>query len=147
MFSTNYMKKNIIALTILAVLIVGCTVARVTPADPVAGTPATTNYIVDPKLTQGLATAGAINAATAPVNPAYPLVEIGLGAIAAAAAWFAKRKNDQLAAQTLLTKTVVQSIDAQDNQTVKDAISAHAGKIGVEGELNTFVQKVGSGSI
>lgn len=141
------MKKNILILSILAFVIVGCTVAKVTPADPVAGTPASTNYVTDPKVTQGLATAGAINEATRPVNPFAPLVDIALGTAAALAAWIAKRKNDQLAAQTLLTKTVVQSIDAQDNQAVKDAISAHAAKIGVESELNTFVKKVGSGGV
>ncbi len=141
------MKKYLLPVLALAFLIVGCTVARVTPADPVKGTPASTNYVVDPKLTQGLATAGAINTATAPVNPFSPAVDIGLGTIAAIAGWVAKRKNDALAAQTLLTKTVVQGVEYADNQVVKDVISTHAGKIGVEGELNTFVQKVGSGGI
>jgi hypothetical protein len=74
-------------------------------------------------------------------------VDIGLGTVAAIAAWVAKRKNDKLAAQTLLTKTVVQSIDAQDNQAVKDAIQAHASRIGVEGELNTFVKQVAAGAV
>ncbi len=139
------MKNNILAILAIAFLLVGCTVARVTPANPATGQPATTNYVVDPKLTQGLATAGAVNDATRPVNPFAPVVDIGLGAVAAIAAWVAKKKNDAAAASTLLAKTIVQSIDAQDNQATKDAISVHAAKIGVEGELNSFVQKVGSG--
>ena len=141
------MKKNLIVVIALLALVVGCTVARVTPADPVTGAPASTNYVTDPKVTQGLVTAGAINDATRPLNPFAPVVDIALATAAALAAYLAKRKNDQLAAQTLLTKTIVQSIDAQDNQAVKDAISDHASKIGVEGQLSTFVQKVGSGSI
>ena len=141
------MKKNILIVSALLLVVAGCTVARVTPADPVTGTPASTNYVTDPKVTQGLATAGAINDATRPVNPFAPLVDIALGTAAALAAWIARRKNDQLAAQTALTKTIVLAVDAQDNQATKDAIQAHAVKLGVEGQLNTFVQKVGSGAI
>ncbi len=141
------MKNNILAILAIAFLLVGCTVARVTPANPATGQPATTNYVVDPKLTQGLATAGAVNEATRPVNPFSPVVDIGLAGITAIAAWIAKRKNDQANASTLLAKTIAQGVEQADVQGVKDAISAHAGKIGVEGELNTFVQRVNNGSI
>lgn len=92
-----------------------------------------------------MTTAGAINAATSPVNPFSGLIDIGLGAIALGASWFAKRKNDQLNSKTVLLKTVVQSVDAIDQKNVKDAIQAHAVKVGVEGELSQFVKQVGSG--
>jgi hypothetical protein len=106
-----------------------------------------TNYVVDPRVTTGLATAGAVNAATASMNPYSPFVEIGLGAVAAGFGWFAKRKNDKAAANELLLKTVVQAIDNLDDQKVKDAIQTHAVKVGAEGDLNTAVKKIGSGLI
>lgn len=137
------MKRHIIAVTIVALMLVGCTSPQVTQ-NPSTGQNQT-NYVVDPKLTTTLETIGAINDATKPVNPFSGLVEIGLGATALIAAWFAKRKNDQAAASALLTKTVVQAVDAINQQPVKDAIQAHAVRVGVEGELNQVVKKVGSG--
>jgi hypothetical protein len=138
--------KYLLPVVVLA-LILGCTTAKITPANPSTGTPATTNYIVDPRLVSAIDTAKGVAGVIAPVNPYAGAVDIGLGTVAAIAAWVAKRKNDKLAAQTLLTKTVVQSIDAQDNQAVKDAIQAHASRIGVEGELNTFVKQVAAGAV
>lgn len=137
------MKKNMLTLAIVAVMLIGCTSAQVTK-NPSTGQNQT-NYVVDPKLTSTLGTIGAINAASAPVNPFSGLVEIGLGATALIAAWFAKRKNDQAAASALLTKTLVQAVDGLDQQPVKDAIQAHAVRVGVEGQLNQVVKAVGSG--
>ena len=128
----------------LTTLLLGCTTTKITETPPGSGN-YSTNVVVDPKLETALATAGAINTATAPVNPFSPLVEIVLGAITVGAGWYAKKKNDDAASKTILLKTVVQSVDAIDQQPVKDAIQAHAVKVGVEGELSKFVKQVGSG--
>lgn len=136
--------KTILALLTLSAILIGCTATKVTETAPGSGQ-YTTNVVVDPKLETALTTAGSINAATAPVNPFSGLIDIGLGAIALGASWFAKRKNDQLNSKTVLLKTVVQSVDAIDQKNVKDAIQAHAVKVGVEGELSQFVKQVGSG--
>ena len=142
--------KWLVSLALVS-LVIGCTTAKITPAVPATPTtpaiPASTNYIVDPALGTAITTIGAVNDATRAVNPFAPVVDIGLAAALAIAGFIAKRKNDQLNAQTLLTKTVVQAIDAIDQQPVKDAIQTHAARIGVEGELNQFVQRVGSGSL
>lgn len=142
--------KWLVSLALVS-FVIGCTTARVTPAVPATPTtpaiPATTNYIIDPGLSNAIVTIGSVNDVTRAINPFSPIVDIGLTAALAIAGFIAKRKNDQLAAQTLLTKTVVQAIDAIDQQPVKDAIQTHAARIGVEGELNQFVQKVGSGSL
>jgi hypothetical protein len=128
----------------LAAFITACTVPKVT-SNPDGS--AATNWVVDPKLETALTTGRAVNTATAPVNPASPFIEIGLGLVAAGAGWVAKRKNDKAAANELLLKTVIQAIDTLDDAKVKEAVQSHAVKVGVEGELNTTVQKVGSGII
>jgi hypothetical protein len=122
----------------------GCTVSQ--PVESPDGT-VTTNAVPDPRLIVGIDAARAGNAASTPFNPFAYLIEIGLTAVAAGAGWVAKRKNDKAAANELLLKTVIQAIDAIDDQKVKDAVSAHATKVGVEGRLNTAVQRVGSGII
>lgn len=146
------MKKTIItaikltlAVALLSACITACTTAKVTPATPT--TPATTNYIVDPRLTTTLTTIGDVNKATAPVNPFAPLIDIGLGAAALIASWVAKRKNDQAAQSSLLLKTVIQAVDAIDQQPIKDAIQAHAVRVGSEVQLNQVVKKVSSGLV
>jgi len=144
-------KTKYLGLAFLLALIIGCTTEKVTPAKPATptspATPAVTNWIVDPRLDATLTTVGAVNQATAPVNPFSPVVTIALGAAAALASWFAKRKNDQAAQSELLFKTVVQGVENAANPAVKAAIQAHAGIIGVEGELGTAVQKINNGSI
>ncbi len=142
------MKNNILAVLAIAFLIVGCTTAKVTPANPATGQPATTNYIVDPRIASTVGTATAV-ADAVPVwgGLARPVIEAAGGLVTALSLLVAKRKNEQANASTLLAKTVVQGIEQADVQGVKDTISAHAGKIGVEGELNTFVQRVNNGSI
>lgn len=132
----------IVMVACLTFLVGGCTVPVVTEQPD--GT-ASTNHIVDPKLATALAAARASNAATAPINPYSPLLEIGLGLAAAGAGWYAKRKNDAAAANALLTKTIIQAIDTLDDSKIKDAIQVHAVKVGVEGELNQTVKQVGSG--
>lgn len=146
----NTTKHFLLALG-LALVLIGCTTQKITPAKPATPTspaePAVTNYIVDPRFDSALTTIGAVNTATAPVNPFSPVVEIALGAAAALAAWFAKRKNDQAAESALLFKTVVQGVENAANPDVKAAIQAHAGIIGVEGELGTAVQKINNGQL
>jgi hypothetical protein len=143
------MKIKYLLPALLLALVIGCTTQKITPAKPATPTspavPAVTNWIVDPRLDATLGTIGDINKATAPVNPFAPLVDIGLGAAALVAAWVAKRKNDANAQNALLLKTVVQAVDGLDQQPVKDAIQAHAARVGVEGELNQVVKSVGSG--
>lgn len=136
--------KFILSVMAAALLVAGCTTARVTESPPGSGN-YSTNYVVDPRLEAGLVTAGAVNAATAPVNPFSPLVEIGLGAVAAAATWFAKRKNDQATQANSLLKVVVQGVENSDNADAKKAIQAHAVNVGAEGALNSAVAKINSG--
>lgn len=106
-----------------------------------------TNHVVDPRLETGITAARAGNAASAPFNPFASLVDVALSAVTAGALWVAKRKNDKSAADQLLLKTVIQAIDALDDTKVKEAIQGHATRVGVEGELQTAVKKVGSGII
>lgn len=141
--------KTKIGLTIIAsclafLIISGCTTPQVA-TNPDGST--STNSVVDPRLATAILTAKAVNQATVPVNPAVTLIDLGLGAVAVGAGWFAKRKNDKAAASELLLKTVIQAIETLDDQKVKDAISEHAVNVGVEGKLNTAVKQVGSGII
>lgn len=127
-------------------IIVGCTTTEVKETAPGSGV-YSTNVVVDPKFETALTTVKAVNTATAPLNPFSPLVEITLGAIAAGATWFAKRKNDQNAQNALLLKTVIQGVENAATPAVKQAIQDHASRIGVEGELGTTVQQVNSGQL
>lgn len=137
----------IVMVACLTFLIGGCT-AQVAVQHPDGST--TTNHVVDPNLTTGITIARASNAASAPFNPYSPLVEIGLGLVAAGAGWYAKRKNDAAGANELLIKTLVQAINQlseSDAATIKPLVQDHAKTIGVEGDLNTFVKRVESGLI
>ena len=136
--------KKLLSLLTVVILLAGCTAPQ-TVQQP-DGT-VSTNYVADPKLIAGIEVAKAVNTSTAPVNPFAGLIEVGLSAVAVGAGWFAKRKNDKAAASELLLKTIVQAIDSLDDANVKTTIQAHASRIGVEGELDTVVKKVGSGSI
>jgi flagellar hook-basal body complex protein FliE len=146
-------KRILISLGIMAaclafLVVTGCTVPEARVVTLPDGTTVTNVvHAVDPRLTTGLAIGSAANAASAPSNPTSPLIEIGLGAIAAGAAWVAKRKNDKAAANEQLLKVVIQAIDALDNDETKTAIQTHASRVGVEGELHDVVKKVGSGTI
>lgn len=142
------MKKNYILLSVIIIvlLLVGCVSARKYESPPGSGQ-YTNDYVVDPRLVTAIETAKATNTATAPINPYYPAVEIGLGAIAAIASWVAKRKNDEAASNASLLKTVVQGVEQADNAQVKTAIRDHAVRVGVEGDLNTAVAKITSGQI
>ncbi len=130
--------------SLLFLVVSGCTVPQVTQAPD--GT-TSTNYVVDPRFETGILTGRAVNTATAPVNPYSPIVEIGLGAAAAIAAWFAKRKNDQASGSMAQLKTVIQAVDALDDVKIKEAIQAHAVRVGTETELSKTVKGVGSGLI
>ncbi len=134
--------KIYLSTLLLALVITACTTAKVTPADPVKGTPATTNYIVDPRLTSALTTAQGVNAVTAAVDPYSPLIDLGLGTVAAVAAWFAKKKNDKANAATLLTRTVIQGVEASGSAEAKAAIEKHATLVGVQGALSDMVYTV-----
>jgi hypothetical protein len=133
--------KYILPVVVLA-LILGCTTAKVTPANPATGTPATTNYIVDPRLTTVLDTGHAVVGATSAINPYAGLLDLGLGAVAAVATWFAKRKNDQAKGSALLTKTVIQGVEASGSAEAKAAIEKHATLVGVQGALSDLVYNV-----
>lgn len=140
------MKKLLISLAVTALLVTGCTTPQVAETPPGSGN-YSTNYITDPKLTAALTTIGAVNAATAPVNPYSPLVEIGLGAAALMASWFAKRKNDQAATSAALLKATVIGVEDAAHPETKKAIQESASRLGVEGELGTFVRSVNGGQL
>jgi len=134
--------KIYLSTLLLALVITACTTAKVTPANPATGTPASTNYIVDPRLTSAIDTAKGVVGVTAPVNPYAGAVDIGLTAIAGIAAWVAKRKNDKANAATLLTKTVIQGVEASGSAEAKTAIEKHATLVGVQGALSDLVYNV-----
>jgi len=138
--------KNILSILVLSAVLIGCTSTKVSETPPGSGN-YSTNYVVDPRLVTAIETAKAVNDATKPVNPFSGAVEIGLGAVAALAAWFAKRKNDQANQQALLLKTVVQGVENAGNAEVKAAIQKHAVNVGVEGKLGDAVSKVNSGQL
>lgn len=139
-------KKTLFALALAAIALIGCTVTRQVENPPGSGN-YVPQHVVDPRLTSALETAGAVNSATALVNPYSPVLEIGLGAAAAIATWFAKRKNDQSNQNAALLKTVIQGVENSGSSDVKTAIQTHAVNIGVEGQLGTFVAKVNSGQL
>ncbi len=130
------MKNKILFLCAVAFVIVGCTVARVTPADPIKGTPATTNIVVDPRIASTVGTAGAI-ADAVPVwgAPARTIIEAVGGLVTAVSLVVARRKN------TLL-KTVIQGVENSGIPEVKVAIAKHAEVMGVETELGKVVHSV-----
>ncbi len=136
------MKKLLLPALLLALVITACTTAKVTPANPATGTPATTNYIVDPRLTSAIDTAKGVVGVTAPVNPYAGAVDIGLTAIAGIAAWVAKRKNDKANQATLLATTLVQGVEASGSAEAKAAIEKHATLVGVQGALSDLVYTV-----
>lgn len=127
------------------VVLAGCTTPQRTETPPGSGN-YSTNYVTDPRVATTIETIRAVNEATKPVNPFSGLVEIGLGTATLLAAWFAKRKNDQLAQSKQLLTTVIQGVDQANNDTVKSTIQAHASKVGVEGTLSQAVAKVGNGT-
>lgn len=109
----------------LAILVYGCASPNPTynASQPVsASNPA---YIPNTNVTTGIGVAQGVNAVTAPLNPYSPLVDIGLTTGLAVAAWFAKRKNDQLAASTAVTNQLAASVVAQ-GPTVAQAVLDHA---------------------
>lgn len=132
--------KNTLAIVAVCALLIGCTTPQVT-TNPNTGQPST-NWVVDPRLTAGLTTAGAINAASAPVNPAFPFVEIALGAVAAIAAAVAKRKNDKASAAEKLTTTIIQGVEQSGATDVKATIEKHAQKMGVGAALSDKVYEI-----
>ncbi len=137
--------KNIIlgaALVVAAIMFVSCTVPEVVQNPD--GT-STTNDVVDPRLTTGLATGHAVNQATAPVNPFWPVISAALAAVGAVATAVAKVKTDQRNSAVGQLRAVVQTVNAYDKQDLKDAIQDHAAKVGVEGALNKTVKQVESG--
>jgi hypothetical protein len=131
------MKKNTVLPIVLFMvatfaIIVGC--ASPNPAFNPAQPPSATNppYVPNTNVTTGVAIGQGVNAVTTPVNPYSGLVDIGLGAAAAIAAWIAKRKNDQAAAandhaaqQTAVANQLAASVVAQGN-TVAQSVLDHA---------------------
>lgn len=136
------MKKYLITSVALIAVVTACTTAKVTPANPATGTPATTNYVVDPRFTQVIDTAKGVVAVTAPVNPYAGLIDLGLGSAAAIAAWFAARKNTQAAQSALLAKTVIQGVENSGSADAKAAIEKHATAMGVQGALSDLVYTI-----
>lgn len=137
--------RPLFALVCALVVLAGCTTPQRTETPPGSGN-YSTNYVTDPRVATTIETIRAVNEATKPVNPFSGLVEIGLGTATLLAAWFAKRKNDQLAQSKQLLTTVIQGVDQANNDTVKSTIQAHASKVGVEGTLSQAVAKVGNGT-
>lgn len=103
--------------------------------------------MVDPRITQGIETAKAVNAMTAPMNPYAPVVSTGLTlATAIATAWgsiatfFLRRKQK-------LLSTVVRGVEAAGSQAnaVKESIEKTAEKAGLALPLDAAVQKIVTG--
>jgi hypothetical protein len=145
-------RRGLLLLSISLLLVITLFVPSCTVSKPVTQPDGSVKEVhsVDPRLSTAIDTGRAVNAATAPMNPYSPLVEIGLGLTAALAGWVAKRKNDKAAANELLAKTLVQAINNLDDdkaEIVKPAIKDHAVSLGVEGDLSQFVKRVESGSI
>lgn len=143
------MKKIKFCLALMAACLAFIIVSGCTTAKTVTNPDGTTQqvYSPDPRLTTAIEAGRAGNAVSAPFNPFSYWIEIGLGTLAAGAGWVAKRKNDKAAADALLLKTVIQAIDALDDDKAKEVIQKHATSVGVEGALNSRVQQVGAGII
>lgn len=104
-------------------------------------------FVPDPRLADGVNVIRATNTASAPFNPFAYWIELALSGVTAGSLWVAKRKNDKASADALLLKTVIQAIDALDDDKAKEVIQKHATSVGVEGALNSRVQQVGAGII
>lgn len=124
--------------------ITGCTVPQVV-TNPDGST--STNHVVDPRITTAITTAGAVNVATAPVNPFTVPIEIGLSALAAGFAWFAKRKNDQHIETRAQLVSVIRAVDDHGDVKVKEAIQKQAEADGTGAALHKNVKAVDSGLI
>lgn len=126
------MKKLLFASIAIVSLMVGC--ASPNPAFNPKEPPSATNppYIPNTNATTAVAIGQAANAATAPVNPYAPLVDIGLVAATAIAAWIAKRKNDQAqasadaAAQHAATLNQLAASVVAQGPTVAQQVLDHA---------------------
>lgn len=130
--------KKIIALVSLVVLI-GCTIPVVIENPPGSGN-LSTNHVTDPRFTKTVETIGAVNDATAGINPWHGLIAIILGAVSSGAAAWAKIRNTQ----KQLT-TVVAGVEAKGGSDVKEAIQNIAMAKGIEDQLNKTVKKVTGG--
>lgn len=135
--------KLLLGLLIVAVVIIGCTVPEIVQ-NPDGTT--STNLVVDPRVTQGIETAKAVNALTAPMNPYAPVINTGLGlATVIATAWgsiatFFSRRNKKL-----LTTVVLGVEKAPSAEGVKSSIEAQSADAGVKLQLDSVVQKIISG--
>lgn len=83
-----------------------------------------TVQVPDPRLVTGLATAQAVNTASAPVSPWYPLISLALGVATAASTLVAASKNKDLKAQTSAADSLAEAIVSLGNSAVD-----HAGKV------------------
>lgn len=128
-----------IVLLAVALIVAGCAVPVVIENPPGSGN-LSTNYTTDPRFTNTIGTIGAINDATAGVNPFHSLIAIGLGAIASGAAWWAKYKNTK---QQLTS--VVAGVEAVASDAVKKSIKSQAIADKIEGDLNKTVKRVTGG--
>jgi len=101
-------------------IIAGCTTAGV--ETPPGSGQYQTNTIVNPKITAGIETALAANAATAPVNPYAPLIQGGLVALSSVLGVFATWANNRRKENSTALKTVVAGVEQGGDQNTKKAI-------------------------
>lgn len=130
-------KPNLILLLLAALVIASCTVTRVVEDPPGSGNVKNVAE-TDPRVTNTLATVGAVNEATSLVNPWHGLITVLIGAAGGIAEWNRRRKQAQLDA-------VIAGVESKGSADVKAAIKSVAMSKGVESDLSKSVQKVTGG--
>lgn len=130
------MMKKLLLGALLCVSLAACTTTKVVEEPPGSGN-YSTNVVLDPKFTNAVGTIGAVNDATAPINPFHGLISIGLGAVAAGAAWWAKYKNTRRQLET-----VIAGVESVGGAAVKTAIHNQAVADKIEGSLSKTVKQV-----
>lgn len=144
--------KKTLPILCLAVLAAGCSTplfekksvvetVTVQPSDPSLPpeTRTVTNTVVtvSPEATAWIATARGVNSTLNP-TPTAPLVEIGLGALAAVLWFIAQRKSKQAA----VVPTLVRSIENSSDEKLKSAVKKRAEADGVEKTLHQIVNQI-----
>lgn len=136
--------RYLLASIIVIATIVACTVPQVVTSPD--GTTAT-NQVVDPKFDNLIATAEAMNQASAQVNPWWPIVSAALAAVGAVATAVAKVKSDGKNSLQGQLVSVIRAVDDSGDDKLKAAIQARAESDGTESALHKTVKQVGAGAL
>lgn len=99
-----------------------------------------TVWTVNTNWVNAIQTAKTVNEVANPTATA-PLVNLGLGALAAGLAWWARIKNEKQKGAEALLQTVIDGVEASNSAEAKKAIELEATRRGVNATLHALVNK------